>query len=139
MKTLSDVAKVIKDKAQSLIKDGYPGWKKAKSSPGPAPYVSGNLYRSIGSFNNDQRMIFTQKGKSFITLNYAPPEARYGESVEEGKGNSSGVGPKPFAELAANSSEVKKAIAEFQQSQILDINTDVKKRVTTIFQSLQNI
>ena len=139
MKTLSDVAKVIKEKAQSLIKDGYPGWKKAKSSPGPAPYVSGNLYRSIGSFNNDQRMVFTQKGKSFITLNYAPPEARYGESVEEGKGNSSGVGPKPFAELSANSSEVKKAIAQFQQSEILAINTDVKKRVTTIFQSLQNI
>jgi hypothetical protein len=139
MKTLSDVAKVIKEKAQSLIKDGYPGWKKAKSSPRPAPYVSGNLYRSIGSFNNDQRMVFTQKGKSFITLNYAPPEARYGESVEEGKGNSSGVGPKPFAELSANSSEVKKAIAQFQQSEILAINTDVKKRVTTIFQSLQNI
>lgn len=139
MKTLSDVAKVIKEKAQSLIKDGYPGWKKAKSSPRPAPYVSGNLYRSIGSFNNDQRMVFTQKGKSFITLNYAPPEARYGESVEEGKGNSSGVGPKPFAELAANSSEVRKAIAEFEQSKILAINTDVKKRVTTIFQSLQNI
>jgi hypothetical protein len=139
MKTLSDVAKVIKEKAQSLIKDGYPGWKKAKSSPRPAPYVSGNLYRSIGSFNNDQRMVFTQKGKSFITLNYAPPEARYGESVEQGKGNSSGVGPKPFAELAANSSQVKKAVAEFQQSEILAINTDVKKRVTTIFQSLQNI
>ena len=139
MKTLAGVAKVIKEKAQSLIKDGYPGWKKARSSPGPPPYVSGNLYQSIGSFNNDQRMIFTQKGKYFITLNYSPPGARYGEAVEEGKGNSSGVGPKPFAELAANSTEVKKAVAEFQQSKILDINTDVKKRVTTIFQSLQNI
>jgi hypothetical protein len=45
-----------------------------------------------------------------ISLNYAPPEAEYGANVEKGTGNSSGVGPKPFAEIASKDNRLKKSV-----------------------------
>jgi hypothetical protein len=118
-KGLDKVAEVYKTLALSLIKNGYPGWKKAKSSPTAAPYVSGNLYNRVKDYNQAEKMATyrpTRSNKKIelpqvtISLNFAPPGARYGENVEKGTGNSSGVGPKPFAELASKDQQLKKAI-----------------------------
>jgi hypothetical protein len=124
MKTLQDVAKKYKQVAQQYIRGGYSGWKKP-------PYDTGNLYNTIGSFNNDQRMIFTQKNKYFITLNYAPSGAAYGKYVEKG---TSKMKARPFAGNAAKSPELRKTISEYQDSLVTDINDNVQKRVTVIFE-----
>ena len=123
MKTLADVAKDYKSITQKLIIGGYPGWKKP-------PYLTGNLYRTVGSFNNDQRMIFTQKGKSFLTLNYAPPGARYGPYVEKG---TSRMPARPFAMIAANSQDLKRSIFEYEDGKVQEVRDEVQKRMTVIF------
>lgn len=122
MKTLNDVAKVYRTIAQNYIKNGYSGWKKA-------PYDTGNLYDQIGSFNTDARMAFTQGTKSFLNLNYAPPGARYGLYVEKGTQR---MKSRPFAEVAANSSEFKKSIRQYQDSEVLEVRTEINKRMTVI-------
>jgi hypothetical protein len=122
MKTLSEVAKVYKSIAQSYIQNGYSGWKKP-------PYDTGNLYRSIGSFNNDQRMAFKQGNRSFLNLNYAPPEAKYGIYVEKGTRL---MASRPFAETAANSSEVRAAIKQYQNSEVDEVRKEIDKRMTII-------
>lgn len=126
MKTLEDVAETYRQVAQSLIRGGYSGWKKA-------PYDTGNLYRTIGSFNTNSRMIFQQKGKSFINFNYAPPGAKYGGYVEKGTRK---MASRPFAYTAANSNEVKSAIREYQDSQVLEVRNEIYKRVTIIFKPM---
>jgi hypothetical protein len=123
MKTLADVAKDYKSITQKLIIGGYPGWKKP-------PYLTGNLYRTVGSFNNDQRMINTQKGKSFLTLNYAPPGARYGTYVEKG---TSRMPARPFAATAANSQDLKRSIFEYEDGKVQEVRDEVQKRMTVIF------
>jgi hypothetical protein len=122
MKTLEDVAQVYRQTAQNYIRNSYSGWRKA-------PYDTGNLYRSIGSFNNNSRMIFQQKGKSFLNLNYAPPEAKYGTYVEKGTRR---MPARPFAEYAANSKALKTAINEYENSQVLEIRKEINKRMTVI-------
>jgi hypothetical protein len=123
MKTLQDVAKDYVTIAQKLIRGGYPGWKKP-------PYLTGNLYRSVGSFNVPQRMAFQQKGKSFLTLNYAPPEAKYGTYVENG---TSKMPARPFAAIAANSQDLKRSIYEYQEGKVSEVRAEVQKRMTVIF------
>jgi hypothetical protein len=123
MKTLADVAKDYKSIAQKLIIGGYPGWKKP-------PYLTGNLYRTVGSFNNDQRMINTQKGKSFLTLNYAPPGAKYGTYVEKG---TSRMPSRPFSMIAANSQDLKRSIFEYEDGKVQEVRDEVQKRMTVIF------
>jgi hypothetical protein len=123
MKTLADVAKDYLSITQKLIRGGYPGWKKA-------PYLTGNLYRTVGSFNDDKRMIFTQKGKSFLTLNYAPPGARYGTYVEKG---TSRMPSRPFAATAANSQDLKRSIFEYEDGKVQEVRDEVQKRMTVIF------
>jgi hypothetical protein len=123
MKTLADVAKDYKSITQKLIRGGYPGWKKP-------PYLTGNLYRTVGSFNDDKRMIFTQKGKSFLTLNYAPPGAKYGTYVEKG---TSRMPARPFAMIAANSQDLKRSIFEYEDGKVQEVRDEVQKRMTVIF------
>lgn len=123
MKTLQDVAKDYKAIAGKLIRGGYPGWKKA-------PYLTGNLYRTVSSFNTPQRMAFSQKGKSFITLNYSPPGAKYGTYVEKGTYR---MPSRPFAAIAANSSDLKRSIAEYEGSKVEEVRAEVQKRMTVIF------
>lgn len=122
MKTLAEVATVYKTVAQTLIRSGYSGWKKA-------PYDTGNLYRTIGSFNNEQRMVFTQGKRSFLNFNYAPDGAKYGLYVEKG---TSRMPSRPFAETAANSSEVREAIREYQNSEVDEVRKEINKRMTII-------
>ena len=122
MKTLADVAKVYRTVAQTLIRNGYSGWKKA-------PYDTGNLYRTIGSFNTDAKMAYTQGTRSFLNLNYAPSGAKYGLYVEKG---TSRMKSRPFAETAANSKEVKAAIRDYQNSEVDEIRSEINKRMTII-------
>ena len=123
MKTLADVAKDYVSITQKLIRGGYPGWKKP-------PYLTGNLYRTVGSFNTTQRMAFQQKGKSFLTLNYAPPGAKYGTYVELG---TSRMPARPFAMIAANSQELKRSIFEYEDGKVQEVRDEVQKRMTVIF------
>ena len=123
MKTLDDVAFDYVKAARNLIRGGYPGWKKA-------PFDTGNLWKTIGSFNVPQRMRFTQKGKSFLTLNYAPPGARYGTYVERG---TSRMHSRPFAAIAANSADLKRSIYEYEDGKVQEVRDEVQKRMTVIF------
>ena len=123
MKTIADVAKDYVSITQKLIRGGYPGWKKP-------PYLTGNLYRTVGSFNTTQRMAFQQKGKSFLTLNYAPPGAKYGTYVEKG---TSRMPSRPFAMIAANSQDLKRSIFEYEDGKVQEIRDEVQKRMTVIF------
>jgi hypothetical protein len=123
MKTIADVAKDYVSIAQKLIRGGYPGWKKP-------PYLTGNLYRTVGSFNTTQRMAFQQKGKSFLTLNYAPPGAKYGTYVEKG---TSRMPARPFAMIAANSQDLKRSIFEYEDGKVQEVRDEVQKRMTVIF------
>lgn len=123
MKTLADVAKDYVTITQKLIRGGYPGWKKP-------PYLTGNLYRTVGSFNTTQRMVFQQKGKSFITLNYAPPGAKYGSYVEKGTRR---MPSRPFAQIAANSQDFKRSISQYQDGIVQEVRDEVVKRMTVIF------
>ena len=125
MKTLADVAKDYVSITQKLIRGGYPGWKKA-------PYLTGNLYRTIGSFNTPQRVAFEQKGKSFLNLNYSPTGAKYGVYVEKGTRK---MASRPFAEIAANSQDLKRSISEYQDGKVEEVRTEVKDRVAVIFKS----
>jgi hypothetical protein len=45
-----------------------------------------------------------------LSLNYAPPQAQYGRYVHQGTGTNSQIGPRPFAQLAANDSRFKLAV-----------------------------
>jgi hypothetical protein len=121
-----NVANTYRDVAQSYIKNGYSGW------PNP-PYLTGNLYRQVGSYNTAQKM--TQKrGKTFtVTLDFAPPKAEYGYFVTTGTGTNYKKGERPYAQLAANSLVVKKAIAEWERSMVFEVNKEVGNQVSAIF------
>lgn len=122
MKSLNEVAAVYRGVAQALIQKGYSGWKKA-------PYDTGNLYRTIGSFNTDSRMAFKQGNRSFLNLNYAPNGAKYGLYVEKGTRR---MKSRPFAETAANSNEVRAAIKEYQDFEVDYVHKEINKRMTII-------
>jgi hypothetical protein len=120
------VANIYREVAQSYIKNGYSGW------PNP-PYLTGNLYRRVGSYNTAQKM--TQKrGKLFtVTLDFAPPKAEYGYFAETGTGTHSKKGPRPYAQLAANSLQVRNAIVEWERSVVVGINAEVNNKITSVF------
>ena len=139
MKTLKNVAKkyailpagvaiAYRDAAQKLIKNGYVGWVKP-------PYLTGNLYRKIGSYNTAQRMIKESRDRFYISLNYAPPGkapkgAYYGKYVEWGTWK---MQERPFAKIAANTKEVKEAVAKYQRGVFLGVSSEINDRITTIF------
>ena len=118
---VKNVCDTYRSLAQLFIVSGYPGWGKAKSSTKNAPYRTGNLFRRIGSYNTAAKMATMNPTKSTnkvelpavtISLNFAPPGAKYGYSVHEGKGTNRVIGRRPFAELAANDSKMRKAVNE---------------------------
>ena len=125
---VEDIADTFRSLAQLYIIDGYPGWGKAKSNNRNAPYKTGNLYNSIGSYNTAAKMATIRPSKVAaigkdkielpeitISLNFAPPNAPYGRYVHQGTGTNSSIGPRPFAQIAANDTRlgivVNKAIA----------------------------
>ena len=112
MKTLEDIATTYSKLAQLYLISG--NWKPA--------YKTGNLYNTLGSYNTATRMITTvsststtklelpQKGFS-ISLQFAPPGARYGKWVEWGNGTGVGAGnPRPFAQESSKDPLLKKTI-----------------------------
>jgi len=148
MKTLQDVAKkyaVVPYKValtyvqvtQRLIKGGYVGWKKP-------PYLTGNLYRNIGSFNTPGNML-SQKGLTYsMTLNYAPPGsppngAYYGQFVHNGYTSIGGnpIAGRPYAIVAANSKDVKLAVEEYERLVITGYNGAVANQVDVIFSKMK--
>jgi hypothetical protein len=84
----------------------------------------------VGSFNTTQRMAFEQKGKSFLTLRYAPPGASYGTFVEKGTRR---MPARPFAQIASNSDDLKRSISEYQDGKVEEVRAEVKERMTVIF------
>jgi hypothetical protein len=75
-------------------------------------------------------MRFTQRGKSFLTLNYSPPGATYGTYVEKG---TSLMPSRPFAATAANSDDLKRSIYEYEDGKVQEVRDEVQKRMTVIF------
>jgi hypothetical protein len=126
------VAQTLTAVAQSYIKTGGNfGW------PNP-PYLTGNLYRRFGSFNTPGN-IMKKIGKGYkLTLNYAPDGATYGYFAETGTGTHTAKGPRPFAKNAANSTEVKKTIEEYQRSIFLGVSEEINNEVGLIFAKLGN-
>jgi hypothetical protein len=120
------VANTLRDTAQSYIRNGFIGW------PNP-PYLSGNLYRQVGSYNTAQKMA-RKRGKVFtITLDFAPPQAKYGTYVTYGTGTNYRKGPRPYAANAANSMAVKKAISEWERSALLSVQNEIANQTSAIF------
>lgn len=112
MKTLEDIATTYSQLAQLYLISG--NWKPA--------FKTGNLYRTLGSYNTAARMITTTTSTSNTTLElpqsgvtvalqFAPPGATYGKWVEWGNGTGVGAGnPRPFAEQASKDPLLKKTI-----------------------------
>lgn len=115
MKTLEDVAKTYSQLAQLYLISG--NWKPA--------FKTGNLYRTLGSYNTPDKMLTLQAARSStklslpistfnISLQFAPPGATYGKWVEWGNGTGVGAGnPRPFAEQASQDPLLKKTIDAF--------------------------
>lgn len=148
MKTLQDVAEryaVVPYKVaqtyievtQRYIINGYSGWKKA-------PYLTGNLYRNVGSFNTPGNML-KQSGLTYtMTLNYAPPGsapngAYYGQFVHNGYTSILGkdIPARPYATLAANSADVKLAVADYQRLVVTGYNGAVVNEVEVMMRNMK--
>jgi HK97 gp10 family phage protein len=122
MKTLSDVASLIRTLAQTNLTSG----------PTRA-YKTGNLFRQIGAFNTVNRMISKSGNRSKITLFYSPTDAYYGKFVEKGTYK---MKARPFAGNAVNDPQVQKAISEYQNSVVDEINNNLFKQISVSFKSL---
>lgn len=115
MKELEQVAKTYSQLAQLYLISG--NWKPA--------FKTGNLYRTLGSYNTPDKMLTLQAARSStklslpistfnISLQFAPPGATYGKWVEWGNGTGVGAGnPRPFAEQASQDPLLKKTIDAF--------------------------
>jgi hypothetical protein len=109
---LEEVAKTFSSLAQLYMVSGP--WKPA--------YKTGNLYKTIGTYNQPSRMITSRQARSStklkipepsfnVSLQFAPPGAEYGKWVEWGNGTGVGAGrPRPFAEKASQDPLLKKKI-----------------------------
>ena len=117
MKTLKDVAGLYKTLAQTYMINGP--WRPA--------YKTGNLYRQVGDYNTATQMIAEEKGKYTLTLNYAPPAATYGKYVQNGTWK---MEARPFAEYAANSTELAQAIDEFNKGKVEEVAKDTLSRLS---------
>lgn len=110
LKELKDIAVRYADLASVYVANGQ-YFKRA--------YITGNLQRTVKSYNDVSRVLKEQsEGKFVLALNFAPPGATYGYFVHEGKGTSAKYGRRPYAEVAANDPEIKMLIDRFVQTQI---------------------
>lgn len=108
MKTLKDIAGLYKTLVQTNLTSG----------PTRA-YKTGNLYNRISSYNKAENMVFQEKSnksKTYtITINIAPDGAVYGKYVHDG---TSRMMPRPFAEVAANDPQMKKAVNDLVNAEV---------------------
>ena len=117
MKTLKDVAGLYKTLAQTYMINGP--WRPA--------YKTGNLYRQVGDYNTATQMIAEEQGKYTLALTYAPPAATYGKYVQNGTWK---MEARPFAEYAANSTELAQAINEFNKGKVEEVAKDTLSRLS---------
>lgn len=122
--TLKDVAKVYKTKALQALNPGVP-YKSYRNTSSKA-FKTGNLFNKVASSNKTDTMFRYDKQKetySFV-FNVAPSGAPYGKFVHYGTRYK---GKRPFAEIAAESPEFKKAVDEFVGSVADDKMKDIFK------------
>lgn len=117
MKTLKDLAGLYKTLAQAYMITGP--WRPA--------YKTGNLYRQVGDYNSATQMIAEEQGKYTLSLTYAPPGATYGKYVENGTWK---MEARPFAEYAANSTELAQSIDEFNKGKVEEVAKDALSRLS---------
>ena len=127
MKTLKDLAGLYRSLAQTNMLSGP--WRPV--------YKTGNLYNRIGSYNSVNQMLTEiSQNKYTLTLNFAPPGATYGYFAETGTGTHSRIGPRPFAEMAANSTQLSMAINEFMEGKVEEAVQTMGNRVDVAFSKL---
>jgi hypothetical protein len=127
MKTLKDLAGLYRSLAQTNMLSGP--WRPV--------YKTGNLYNRIGSYNSVNQMLTEiSQNKYTLTLNFAPPGATYGYFAETGTGTHSRIGPRPFAEMAANSTQLSMAINEFMDGKVEEAVQTMGNRVDVAFSKL---
>jgi len=127
MKTLKDLAGLYRTLAQTNMLSGP--WRPV--------YKTGNLYNKIGSYNTVNQMLSeVSQNKYTLTLNFAPPGATYGYFAETGTGTHSRIGPRPFAEMAANSNQLSMAINEFMEGKVEEAVETMGNRVDLAFSKL---
>ena len=136
MKTLKDLAGLYKTLAQANMINGP--WRSVWQGGYPNA-KGGNLYQQIGSYNTVSNMLKEiSENKYTITLDFAPPQAKYGYFAETGTGTHSRIGPRPFAEMAANSPQLATAINEFMDGKLDETVETMGNRVDKIFGKLFN-
>lgn len=96
-KTLANIAKKYRELSQYYMMNG--NWKPV--------YLTGNLYRRIGRYNNNANMILSDMNPYIITLTFAPPGADYGVFPHNG---TSRMNARPFAVAAAQSPQLNQVI-----------------------------
>ena len=108
MPTLQDIAKQISSLAQLNL----------QRKPTRA-IDTGNLLRTVASFNTPQRMVSEVKTKdtySFeIELDYAPPGAEYGRFVNDGTYK---MDARPFADNAINDPSVQSMLNQYYEDMV---------------------
>ena len=78
------------------------------------------------------------ENKYTLTLNFAPPGATYGYFAETGTGTHSRIGPRPFAEMAANSPELASAINQFMEGKVEETVQTMGNMVDVAFSKIFN-
>jgi len=127
IKSLNDLAKVYKNKVLTSINPGVP-YKSYKTGSSKA-YKTGKLFSSVASSNRIDRMFTIDKKTQSFVFNFdiAPQGAPYGKYVHNG---TSKMGPRPYAEIAAESPEFKKALDEYINENV------VKGKLDSFFEGL---
>ena len=131
IKELKDIAVRYADLASVYVANGQ-YFKRA--------YITGNLQRTVKSYNDVSRVLKEQSdGKFVLALNFAPPGATYGFFVHEGKGTSAKYGRRPYAEVAANDPEIKMLIDKFVETQVQNKMVDISKELDIQLKSFSKV
>lgn len=128
MKNLKDVAKVYKDKALSAINPGVPYSYKTGSSKA---FKTGNMYRQIAGANRIETM-FTEDRKGKITFKFDFSTPDYAKYVHYGTKK---MGKRPFAQIAAQSPEFKKAKDAVMNTKTAELLDDVFSNLNKLWKS----
>ena len=123
IKTLAEVASVLKTQAQVGLRPGRFGWPKA--------YRTGNLYNSV--------KVKIKSSKDVISGIMTISSLFYGKFIEDGGYGKVKykAGPRPFAEEATKSPEYIKAVEEYIQSKFIPFFQKKIKKAQTDFNKVK--